>query len=453
MAARHVKAARISGFPEWLPAERLAEQSLLDTIRRQYELFGFTPIETPAVERMTVLSAKGGVQNQIFVLGRNNADEEKEISEDATTTAIPDELGLHFDLTVPLARYVVQHANDLAFPFRRYQMQKVWRGERPQRGRFHEFYQCDIDVIGSGSLDLIHDAEIPAIINSVFDALGVGEFAIHISNRRILTELLAAQGLSAEVTGKALKVIDGADGDDDEALGPLRDGLGALHVDPIPITSLLACESIDAARAVLKGAGATEAGLDELQMVVTNALELGTPANRLKIDFSIVRGLDYYTGTVYETFVEGQSWPSVCSGGRYDDLASLFSERKLPGVGISIGASRLFDLMNQAGFLSTEQKTVTQVLVTMQNREKHLKSYLALGRHLRNSGIRSEVYLEPDVLRDQLGYATAKGIPIAVIAGDRELDADSVTVRDLRHNSEEHVTGDGLVEHIRRLLE
>lgn len=451
--AQRVQVGPISGFPEWLPELRLAEQRLIDTIRTQYELFGFAPIETPAVERMSVLTAKGGVQRQIFTLGRP----EEDTADDPEADRCPEcrqllksaDHGLHFDLTVPLARYVAQHSDKLTFPFRRYQIQKVWRGERAQRGRFREFYQCDIDVIGSGELDLIHDAEFPVVINSTFESIGLEQFTIHISNRKILSDLLASQGTNATQAQEALRVVDRLEGDHVE---DLRDLLKGYPIDAGLVVSLLQSDSIDGAGEVLRRAGASEAGLNELQAVVDNALALGMPPDRLRIDFSIVRGLDYYTGTVYETFVTGQAWPSVCSGGRFDDLASYFTTRRFPGVGISIGASRLFDLMVQADLIDTAKKTPTQVLVTMQDRDRFLRSYLALGRHLRSAGLSTELYLERDELRDQIGYASSKGIPVAVIAGANELAEDLVTVRDLRHRAQETVTGDGLVSHIQRLL-
>jgi histidyl-tRNA synthetase len=432
----------ISGFPEWTPGLRLAEQSLIDAIRSRYELFGFAPIETPAVERMSVLTAKGGIQRQIFTVGRPKEDEAEDSS-----------LGLHFDLTVPLARYVAQHAEQLTFPFRRYQIQKVWRGERAQRGRFREFYQCDIDIVGSGTLDLVHDAEIPAVINATFDALGVPDFEIRISNRKILGSLFARWSISQDQLATGLRTIDKA-GRDGAVTVPERlsgEGFPTGLIDAVK--ELLTAESTAAARSVLAAAGAVADGIDELDVVLDNATQLGVPAARLNVDFSIARGLDYYTGTVYETFIAGQeAWGSVCSGGRYDDLASFFSTRRYPGVGVSVGMTRLLDLLVQGRYISTDLQTPAKVVVTMPDRDRYLKDYLAIARTLRAAGIATEAYLERDALRDQIAYASAKNIPIAIIAGARELENDTVTVRDLRHHLQEVVTGDQLVTYVEHLL-
>ncbi len=426
--AEQVSVGPISGFPEWLPELRLAEQRLIGAIREQYELFGFAPIATPAVERMEVLLAKGGIQRQIYTLGR--------AAEDADETA----LGLHFDLTVPLARYVAQHGEQLVFPFRRYQIQKVWRGERAQRGRFREFYQCDADIVGSGSLDLVHDAEMAVLVNAVFDRLGVGDFVVRISNRKILTSLCAAHGLEPARTAEAQRIVDkGGIGQPEATARALADaGFGAELAGTI--ADLLACADLDDAAAVLAKAGAATEGVSELRTVVDACAELGMPPHRLVCDLGIARGLDYYTGTVYETFVCGnEGWGSVCSGGRYDDLASFFTKREHPGVGISIGLTRLLDLLVQSGRVQAEASTPARVLVTMLDRERFFPRYLDLARALREAGVPTDVYLQPDALRDQLAYAAAKGFAYAVIAGEREFAAGTVALRDLRTRAQEQV--------------
>lgn len=427
----------ISGFPEWLPNLRLQEERFLTIIREQYQRYGFTPIETPAVERMDVLTAKGGMQRQIYPVGK--PDEGK-------TEA---GLGLHFDLTVPLARYVVQYADKLTFPFRRYQIQKVWRGERAQRGRFREFYQCDVDIIGRGSLDLIHDAEIPCVINSTFEALGLPEFQVQISNRKVLADLLAVKQLGAEQLVLVLRAIDKAD----------RDGLEAtraaleqekMAADLVPaILDLIQCRQIADARRILQSVNAAMTGVDELQAVIDNTLALGMPAERIRPNFAIARGLDYYTGTIYETFVVGkEDWGSICSGGRYDDLAAFFTAQKLPGVGISVGLTRLFDLLVKSELVDVSRHTPTQVLVTMQNRAAYMKEYLDIARALRARGIPTEVYLEPTALGKQIGYASDNGIPLAVIAGETEIQAGTVTVKDLQSRAQETVQRDQLPDFI-----
>jgi histidyl-tRNA synthetase len=436
-----IKIEPISGFPEWLPNMRLVEEQFIDTIRRQYQLYGFTPIETPAVERMEVLMAKGGIQRQIYTLGRPAEGDESETG-----------LGLHFDLTVPLARYVAQNAEKLVFPFRRYQIQKVWRGERAQRGRFREFYQCDIDVIGRGSLDLIHDAEIPCVINSTFTALGLPDFHVRMSNRKVLADLLSAGEVAPDQLTKVLRAIDKTH---NAGIDKTREVFGKEGIDPEltpAILDLIQCHTIADARTILIAAGAATAGLDELQSVIDSAVALGMPESRIQADFTIARGLDYYTGTIYETFVAGkENWGSICSGGRYDDLATFFSNQKFPGVGISIGLSRLFNLLVQNKLLDLPCNCPTKVLVTTQNRA-YMQDYLGFAGTLRRAGIPSEVYLEPGALRDQFGYAASNGIPFAIIAGESEFEQNQVTVKDLRNRTQEKIPHDTLINYLQEKL-
>jgi len=436
-----VKVVPISGFPEWLPNVRLVEERFISIIREQFQLYGFTPIETPAVERMEVLTAKGGMQRQIYTLGRP--------AEGNSETG----LGLHFDLTVPLARYVVQHAEELVYPFRRYQIQKVWRGEKAQRGRFREFYQCDIDVIGRGSLDLIHDAEVPCVINSAFSALELPEFQVRVSNRKVLGDLLSVKEVEEDQLIRVLRAIDKSH---DAGAEETRQSFEEEEVAPelIPaIMELIDCETIDDARRALATVNAPTAGLDELQSVIENALTLGMPESRIRPDFRIARGLDYYTGVVYETFVRGhEDWGSICSGGRYDDLASYFSKQKFPGVGMSVGLSRLVDLLVQSKLADVGHNVPTKVLVTTQDRSNYLDKYLGLAKMLREEGISTEVYLEPDALREQIGYASSNGIAIAVIAGDSEFEQNCVTVKDLEKREQETVPQDNLINYIRSKL-
>lgn len=429
----------VSGFPEWLPNLRLVEEEFIHRIREQYQLYGFAPIETPAVERMEVLTSKGGIQRQIYTLGRPQEGES-----DADTG-----LGLHFDLTVPLARYVVQNAEKLVFPFRRYQIQKVWRGERAQRGRFREFYQCDVDIVGRNSLDLIHDAEIPCVINSAFDALGIPNFRVHMSNRKVLRDLLESKQADPAQLEKVLRVIDKSHRDGAEKT---RERLEREQVDSALIPSLLtliASQSIDEAREEFRALGAPTNGLDELQTVMESAVSLGMPPHRLRPDFSIARGLDYYTGTIYETFVVGnEDWGSICSGGRYDDLASFFTDQKYPGVGISIGLTRLFNLLVNSGKVDVSRATPAKVLVTMQDRGRFMHHYLELGRSLRAQSISTEIFLDEGALRDQIGYAASKGITFAVIAGESEIEAGTVAVRDLRTRKQETIPSENLSSYI-----
>jgi histidyl-tRNA synthetase len=418
---------------------RILEQRLIDTIREQYELFGFAPIETAAVERMEVLLSKGGIPRQIYTLGR--AAEDADSTEAESESEASAQLGLHFDLTVPLARYVAQHGEELVFPFRRYQIQKVWRGERAQRGRFREFYQCDADIVGSGSLDLMHDAEMAGLIDTVFTALGIGDFVVRVSNRGILQALCAAGGLSPDQTAAALRIVDKFGG-----AGQPEAAARALEEAEVPgklvtsIAELLAERTLDGAAGILTRAGAPDKSVEDLAVVIDGAGKLGMPSGRLVPDFSIARGLDYYTGTVYETFVRGRErWGSVCSGGRYDDLATYFTRRVHPGVGVSIGLSRLLDLMVAAGMDASGASTPARVLVTMLDRDRYLPRYLCIAHTLRQAHISTEVYLQPDALRDQLAYAAAKGFAYAVIAGQREFDAGVVSLRDLATREQRQV--------------
>jgi histidyl-tRNA synthetase len=438
---RTLKVGTISGFPEWLPNARLAEQRVISTIQQQYELYGFTPIQTPAAERLDVLTAKGGMQRQIYTLGKPDEDDQKA------------DVGLRFDLTVPLARYVVQHADELVFPFRRYQIDKVWRGEKSQRGRYREFYQCDVDIVGRGKLDNIHDAEIPCVINSTFEALRLPEFRIHVSNRKILADLLRRYGCP---TGQMAAVLRAVDKSHRQGIDHTRAALLEERVPEGligPVTDLIRCDTLPEARKVLAAAGASLEGVEELDKILTNAKALGMPDARIRPDFTIARGLDYYTGTVYETFVAGkEDWGSVCSGGRYDDLASFFSTQKYPGVGISVGLSRLFSLLVEAEYVDVKARTPTKVLVTTQNRDAYMLDYLGIAKTLRAEGVPTEVYLDADPLRDQIGYASSQGIPLAIIAGGSEVEHDVVLVRDLLHRTQETVTGDGMVKYIREKL-
>lgn len=432
----------MSGFPELLPAEQIVFNRCLDTVRRTFELFGFAPLETPAVERKEVLTSKGGNEKEIYALSRLAARPD----EDAST-----EYALHFDLTVPLARYVAQHKEKLVFPFRRYQIQKVWRGERPQAGRYRELYQCDIDVIGRGSVSLLADAEMPVVIYHVFTAMGVGPFVVRLSNRRLIQGFFESLGLSPEQITAALHAVD-----DLEKIGV--DKVRALLVDKAGLSPDSAARALafiassehmgtEALLGHLASLNLNERfnqGVAELCSVVQNMRSLGMPDNAFKVDLSIVRGLDYYTGTVYETrLLEHPDLGSVCSGGRYDDLASYFTTEKLPGVGISIGLSRLVLRLLEAGVLKPNAATPTQVLVTTLDPSR-LREYLGIAASLRAHGLPTEVYLEQARIGDQLKYASRKGIRFAVIAGETEFAQGQVKVKDLSSGFEHVLQPDQL---------
>ncbi len=440
-----VKPRPISGFPEWLPAEKLLEERLLAIIREEFERFGFTPIETPAVERQEVLSAKGVLDKEIYALSRLAAGE----GEDPAT-----DLALHFDLTVPLARYVAQHFARLTFPFRRYQIQKVWRGERPQAGRFREFYQCDIDVVGNGSLSPLADAELPLVIHGIFTRIGIGPFVIRLNNRKVLQGFLEHLGVPPEGRGAALRAVDELDkvgveavraglvehaGLDDRAAGRLLDFVGGPG-------DLAAWRALEAGPLFARGVA-------ELTELVEAMAALGLPDQAWRLDPSIARGLDYYTGTVYETvLVERPEIGSICSGGRYDDLAGSYIRQSLPGVGVSIGLTRLLARLLEAGLLKPGAATPARVLVTVMDRRR-LGAALAMAAELRAAGIPTELFTEEKKLGQQLKHADAKGFAAAIIAGEEEIEQGLVQVKTLATGEQAPHPRDGLVAAVRALLE
>ncbi len=438
----------ISGFPEWTPAERIAELSMLDTIRDGFERFGFLPIETPAVERNDVLTAKssGETVRQIYSLSRLTADV------DDTTT----DVSLHFDLTVPLARYVAQRYGELTFPFRRYQMQKVWRGERPQEGRFREFYQCDIDIIGDGSLSLMADAEIPAVIVDVFSSLNIGRFMIRVSNRKILGGYFTYLGIPSDRIMNVLREVDKLErqGIDAVLRGLGKSGLNRKAAEDIIsfVTKAGTKEEVVGYLSSLTVNGEFEAGIEELGTVVKYADSFGIPAENFSVDLSIARGLDYYTGTVYETtLVDHPGIGSVCSGGRFDDLAGLFIGRKLPGVGISIGLTRLFSRLKSAGLVKVDKATVAPVMVATPE-PGDMPRYVDVATKIRQSGINAELYLETGNLGKQMRYASKKGFEVVAIPLNSENGETVVRLRDMRNGNEKEVGSQQLTRELTRIL-
>lgn len=448
-----IKPKSVSGFLEWLPEQKLVEQRMLDTIREEFERFGFGPIETSAIERKEILAAKGIVEKEIYALSRLSASN----SEDTST-----ELALHFDLTVPLARYVAQHFNSLVFPFRRYQIQKVWRGERPQAGRFREFYQCDIDVIGNGKLNLINDAELPLVIYNIFERLDIGEFVIRVNNRKILQGFLREMGLSADLGSEALRIIDSLEKEGEKIVFfelKNRVGLSSQQIDRFfrfihhskfaldPESKISPVELSDFCDDPL-----FIDGISELAEVVLLMHRLGLPSQVFEVDFSIARGLDYYTGTVYETnLVNNPEIGSICSGGRYDNLAGTYINQTLPGVGVSIGLTRLLSRLFDADLLNTDTLTPTKVLVTVM--EPHLLGdCLGIAAQLRAEGINTEISTEHRKFRDQLKYADRKGIPVAIVAGESELQAGEIKVKELSTGAQVTTSRNDLANAVRNIL-
>ncbi|WP_242103476.1 histidine--tRNA ligase [Lysobacter sp. M2-1] len=425
------------GVMELLPRDQIAFQRMLDTIRRTFERFGFLPVETPVFELTEVLLTKSGgeTERQVYFVQSTGALEKG-------GEGLP-ELALRFDLTVPLARYVAEHEHDLAFPFRRYQMQRVYRGERAQRGRFREFYQCDIDVVGKDVLSARYDAEIPAVISAVFEALAIGDFTIQLNHRKLLRGYFEGLGIEGERQFAVLRELDKLD---KRGEGPVRatlqgEGFGLPDdaVDRLMSFARVRSTGHDDALAKLAALGSGtalfEEGRDELRAVLEQLRVLGVPEARYAINLSIARGLDYYTGIVYETTLDAHPQiGSICSGGRYDNLAGHYTKSKLPGVGISIGLTRLFFQLREAGLVGTADSSV-DALVTLLD-DAGLGTALSLSQRLRAAGLNVETQLEPRKLARQLQYADRAGIRFVVIRGEDEAARGMVAVKDLRRGEQ-----------------
>ncbi len=439
------------GVMELLPRQQVAFQRMLDTIRRGYERFGFVPVETPVFETVETLLTKSG------------GETEKQVYFVQSTGAIaqghkPD-MALRFDLTVPLARYVAEHERDLAFPFRRYQIQRVYRGERAQRGRFREFYQCDIDVIGKDSLSLHYDAEMPAVIYHVFRELDFGGFTINVNNRKILLGLLDGLGLSdAETRVLVLREIDKLDkiGRDKVRANLTGEELKVPAGVADTLLGLIAEEkSNNETLAALRGLGIENEtfvkGVEELTTVIEGLKAFQVPDGYVRINLAIARGLDYYTGTVYETFLnDHKGIGSVCSGGRYDNLASHYTKSTLPGVGISIGATRLFYQLMDAGLIK-ESGATAEVLVTQMDAAL-AQDYFRMAADLRAGGLNTEIQLEGGKIAKQMKYADKAGIPVVVLMGSDEKARGTATVKHLGKGEQVEVPLDELAARVKALL-
>jgi histidyl-tRNA synthetase len=401
---RKYKPRAISGFPELLPEERIIELRWLDTVRAAFESFGFCSIETPSVEEIQVLAAKGGdVDKEIYALHRlaGTADDSDS------------RVALHYDLTVPLARYVAQHYSALVFPFKRYQIQRVWRGERPQEGRYREFYQCDIDIIDNNAVSMHFDAELPDIVYQILQSLNIGGVSLNINNRKILEGFY--RGLGIENTIPVIRVLDKLD---KIGAAGVRDLLiETLDLPPpvaekcLTLAAIRTTDSsfVDRVRKLNVQSALLEEGLAELDFVMTGVAHKHSGV--IFADLSIARGFDYYTGTVYEgKLVDFPSYPSICSGGRYDNLVGAFSGQKLPGVGISIGLTRIFLKLLKEGLIPLGPKGPTDVLVAYTPGETR-SHMLETARILRSRGLKVEMYHEERKLDAQLRYAARKGIP------------------------------------------
>ena len=410
----------LSGFMELLPAPQQQMEVMLETLRKTYSLYGFTPLDTPAIESAEVLLAKGGgeTEKQIYRFMRGESD-----------------IALRFDLTVPLAKYVAANYASLAFPFRRYQIGKVWRGERAQRGRFREFYQADIDVIGDGRLDIMNDAEVPAVIARAFTELGLTDFTIRINNRKVLGGYFELLGIR-DKTIETLRTVDKL-----EKIGPekvlelLRDeGLTAEQAEGV--LEFVTLEGSDERKLAFLDERAGENGLlaegaRELRAVIEALPSLGVAKEHFAVDLTIARGLDYYTGTVYETRVNSHpEIGSVCSGGRYDNLAEYYTDKKLPGVGLSIGVTRLFYVLSEQGLVNPAVVTAPcDAIVLPMTADTAFAAHVATV--LRGAGVRTQLYTEDRKFKQKLSYASKLGIPFAVIIGEDELASGEVSLKDM----------------------
>ncbi len=443
------KPRTLSGFMELLPAPQQQMERIMSVLRETYALYGFTPLDTPIVEDAQVLLAKGGgeTEKQIYAVSNYNEGGGRDGG-----------FAMRFDLTVPLAKYVAMHYGQLTFPFRRYQIGKVYRGERPQRGRFREFYQADIDIIGDGKLDIANEAEIPSIIYQTFTRLGLKRFQIRVNNRKILNGFYAMLGLT-EKSQDIMRTVDKLD-----KIGPEK--VGEILTDDLALTGDAAEEilrfiSIQGSNAqvltALEGylgrSDLFDQGYRELSTVASYLTAFGVPEENFAIDLTIARGLDYYTGTVYETtLLDYPQVGSVCSGGRYDNLAEYYTDKQLPGVGISIGLTRLFFVMEDQGLLNPAANTAPADVLIIPMTED-LSAAISLATRFRGAGIRTQLYTEQKKFKQKIAYAAKLGIPFAVFLGEDEIASDTVTLKNLEKGEQVTVSFDQAAETVSAVLE
>lgn len=433
----------LSGFMELLPAAQIKMEKMMETLRRSYSVYGFTPLDTPVIESAEVLLAKGGgeTEKQIYRFSKGDSD-----------------LALRFDLTVPLAKYVAANYSNLSFPFRRYQIGKVYRGERAQRGRFREFYQADIDIIGDGKLDIINEAEIPAIIYRTFSELGLKKFKIKVNNRKLLNGFYRLAGMS-EKAADIMRCVDKLD-----KIGPIevrRLLMDELHMFSHKADDVMDFMAISGTNAeVLAGLeryrGMDELfdeGLEEIRTVIKYLSDFGVPEENFVVDLSIARGLDYYTGTVYETeMTEHPEIGSICSGGRYDDLAEYYTDKVLPGVGISIGLTRLFYVLNEQGMLSDETVSAPADALVIPMTEE-LGSAISAATVLRDAGVRTQLYCEKKKFKAKMSYADKLSIPYVVLIGEDEIAEGVVAVKDMLSGRQQKLSPAAAAEFIKKNMD
>ena len=416
-----IKPRTLSGFMELLPGKQIRFEKMLEILRTTYASYGFAPLDTPVIEDAQILLAKGGgeTEKQIYRFTKGDSD-----------------LALRFDLTVPLAKYVALHYNELAFPFRRFQISKVYRGERAQRGRFREFYQADIDIIGDGKLDILNEAEIPAIIYKVFRGFGLSRFQIRVNNRKILNGFYAMLGLS-EKSGDIMRTVDKLDkiGADKVKLILLEDcGLTEDQADEILRFIAITGSNAQVLSALEGYAGRNEMfdqGLSELKAVTVNLAAFGVPEANFAVDLTIARGLDYYTGTVYETtLLDHPEIGSVCSGGRYDNLAGYYIDKALPGVGISIGLTRLFYVLDEQGLLNPALPSAPADALVLPMTDSPAAA-IALAETIRSAGLRVQLYGEQKKFKQKMAYANKLEVPFVVLLGEDEIAEGVCSVKNM----------------------
>ncbi len=437
------KPRTLSGFMELLPAPQAQFERMVELMRQSYALYGFTPLDTPVIEASEVLLAKAGgeTEKQIYRFNKGDSD-----------------LSLRFDLTVPLAKYVALHYAELSFPFRRFQIGKVYRGERAQRGRFREFYQADIDVIGDGKLDIVNEAEIPAIIYQTFTSLGLRRFQVHVNNRKVLSGFYAMLGLT-EKSGDIMRVVDKLPKIGAEKVRELLTGdelaLSGEQADEILKFISITGSNNTVLSALKEYCGRHELfdqGLDELSAVVKYLGTFGVPEENFAVDLTIARGLDYYTGTVYETFMlDHPEIGSICSGGRYDNLAEYYTDKQLPGVGISIGLTRLFYVLQEQGYLNDALLTAPADVLVLPMTDD-LSPAIALATALRGAGIRAQLYTEQKKFKQKMSYADKLGVPYILLLGEDEITQRKASLKDMRTGEQELLSAAEIIERIRLAL-
>ena len=437
-----IKPRTLPGFMELLPAKQAQFERMMEILRKTYSLYGFAALDTPVIEDAKVLLAKGGgeTEKQIYRFQKGDSD-----------------LALRFDLTVPLAKYVALHYNDLCFPFRRYQISKVYRGERAQRGRYREFYQADIDIIGDGKLDILNEAEIPSIIYRVFKGFGMSRFQIRVNNRKILNGFYAMLGLS-EKSGDIMRTVDKLDKIGAEKVATiLMEDCGLSQEQADEILKFIAIKGTNAeVLTALNGyVGKNEMfdqGVQELTAVTANLSGFGVPEENFAVDLTIARGLDYYTGTVYETtLLDYPEIGSVCSGGRYDNLAGYYTEKQLPGVGISIGLTRLFYVLDEQGLLNDQLPSApADALVLPMTAEAG--PAIAVAEALRSGGIRVQLYGEQKKFKQKMNYANKLGVPFVVLLGEDEIAENKCSVKNMVSGEQQKLTTGEAAAYIRAAL-